>query len=127
MSAVLGVGTDILCIKTIAPSVQREEDPFVQRIYTPAERTLIQSRDIPLYSYATRFAGKEAVFKAFGVDGDAFRLNEIEILENEAGQPIVFLHGKAATCAEQKGIRQVLLSLSYDTDYAVAYAVAVGD
>lgn len=125
MSSVVGVGTDILRVGTIAPSVAAPDDPFVQKIYTAAERALIQNRDIPLYSYATRFAGKEAVFKAFGVHGDAFRLNEVEILENEFGQPVVTLHGKAASLAQEKGITQVLISLSYDTDYAVAYATAL--
>lgn len=127
MSAVTGVGVDILRVGTIAPSVATPESPFVQKIYTAAERALIQRRDIPLYSYATRFAGKEAVFKAFGVHGDAFRLDEVEILENEVGQPVVHLHGRAAALAREKGIDRVLISLSYDTDYAVAYATALGE
>ena len=127
MSGVLGVGVDILRVDTIAPSVARPDDPCVRRIDSPAEQALIRGRDIPLYSYATRFAGKEAVFKAFGVDGDAFRLNEIEILETDFGQPVVTLRGKAAALAAEKGISSVLLSLSYDTDYAVAYATALGE
>ncbi len=91
------------------------------------ERELICSRPLPLYSFATRFAGKEAIFKCFSVHGDTLRLIDIEILETPDGSPIVCLHGKAAELAARKGITNILLSLSYDTDYAVAYATAIAD
>lgn len=124
---ILGIGTDILNIRTISPSVENIDDPFVRKIYTAKELQLINSRDLPLYCYATRFAGKEAVFKCFGIHGDALRLNEIEILENDVGQPIVSLYGKAAIIAMQMGITKIMLSLSYDTDYVSAYATAISD
>ena len=119
-----GIGTDILNIHQIESSVSDLQDPFVRKIYTPAEIELIESRPLPLYSYATRFAGKEAVFKALNLNGNAIRLNEIEILENENGQPQIALHGRAEQLAKEKKITTIMISLSYDTDYAVAYAVA---
>ena len=91
---------------------------YQRQLYTPAEIELIESRPIRLYSYATRFSGKEAVFKALNLNGNAIRLNEIEILENENGQPQVTLHGKAEQFAKEKEITSVMISLSYDTDYA---------
>ena len=104
---------------------QIQTDLNTMRIYTPDEVKLILSRPIPLNSFATRFSGKEAVFKALNLHGDAIRLNEIEILENENGQPTVALYGNAKRLADEKGITQIFISLSYDTDYAVAYAAAV--
>ena len=112
-----GIGTDILNINQIESSVSDRQDPFVRKIYTPAEIELIESRPLPLYSYATRF-------KALNLNGTASRLNEIEILENENGQPQVTLHGKAEQLAKEKKITTIMISLSYDTDYAVAYAAA---
>ena len=70
------------------------------------------------------FVMVEAVFKALNLNGNAIRLNEIEILENENGQPQVTLHGKAEQLAKEKKITTIMISLSYDTDYAVAYAAA---
>lgn len=122
---IYGIGTDILNIKNIENSVVNIEDPFVQKTYTKKELELIQSRPNPLFCFATRFAGKEAVFKCLDTDGNTVRLNEIEILEKDNGQPYVILHGQAKTLADQKGISQILLSLSYDTDYAIAYAAAI--
>ncbi|MDD3140970.1 MAG: holo-ACP synthase [Lachnospiraceae bacterium] len=120
-----GIGVDILKISNIASSISNPEDSFISHIYTKKELVLINQRPIPLFSYATRFAGKEAIFKSLGVDGNAIRLNELEILEAKNGQPIVLLHGNAKTIADQKGISQILISLSYDTDYAIAYATAI--
>ena len=117
-----GDGTDILNIQKIAPSGADRSDPFGRKTYTEKELELIDSRPLPLYCFATRFAGKEAVFKAFGVHGDAFRLKDIEILEDESGVPQVFLHGKAAALAEEMGLTRIMISLSYDTDYAAAFA-----
>lgn len=120
----IGIGTDILRIDHIATMVGDLSDPFVTKTFTQKEIELITSRPIPSNSFATRFAGKEAVFKALGIGGNDIRLNEIEILENETGQPTVQLLGKAKAIAERKGIHTVLISLSYDTDYAIAYATA---
>lgn len=122
---IYGIGTDILKISNIEASVNDLTDAFVRKIYTEKEVALITSRSIPLYSFATRFSGKEAVFKSLDLYGDDIRLNEIEILENENGQPIVFLNGNAKKLATQKNISKIHISLSYDTDYAIAYATAV--
>ncbi len=122
---IYGIGTDILKISSIASGTADLSDPFVRKTYTPKEVALITSRPIPLNSFATRFSGKEAVFKALNIYGNDIRLNEIEILENENGQPTVTLHGNALRLAEQKGISRILISLSYDTDYAVAFAAAL--
>lgn len=119
-----GNGIDLIKIEHLKPFINKLEDPFIQKTYTLKECSLIQSRKVPLNSFATRFAGKEAVFKCLGIPGNAFTLKEIEILENEVGQPIVILHGNARELACQMGIRKISISLSYDTDYAIAYAVA---
>lgn len=119
-----GNGVDIVKIEHLAPFKNKLNDPFILGTYTKKELQLIKGREVPLYSLATRFAGKEAVFKCLGLHGDSITLKEIEILENEIGQPYVTLLGKAKELADQKGIIQILISLSYDTDYAIAYATS---
>ena len=119
-----GIGTDFLYFDTIIPLVENPQDPFVQKAFTPAEQALILGREYPLACYATRYAGKEAVFKALGTNGDALRFDEIEILATADGAPVVTLLGNAKKIAEEKGITEVLLSLSYEKDCAIAYAIA---
>lgn len=121
----LGVGTDILKISNLGQNGLEPEDSFVKKTFTTAEVAQAQQREVPLYYYATRFAGKEAVFKALNLSTAYFRLNEIEILSDDVGRPQVALSGELAKQAKKQGIQKVLVSLSYDTDYVVAYANAL--
>ena len=122
-----GIGTDILSIQKLKPIFDKEDylqDSFVRKTYTEKEIALAESRPLPIYCYATRFAGKEAVFKALTVTGEDLRLNEIEILSDEIGKPYIVLHQNAALLAEKKEISHILISLSYEDDTAIAYAIA---
>jgi holo-[acyl-carrier protein] synthase len=123
---VIGIGTDILKIQRIRDSLGSSKDSFVNKSFSVQERRQAEKRpDPPLY-FATRFAGKEAVFKCFGIDGDGIRLNEIEILGADSGQPHVSLFGNIHDMAKARGIKKIWISLSYDTEYAVAFALAEG-
>lgn len=122
-----GIGTDILSIQKLKPIFDKEDylqDSFVRKTYTEKEIALAESRPLPIYCYATRFAGKEAVFKALTVTGEDLRLNEIEILSDEIGKPYIVLHKNAALLAEKKEISHILISLSFEDDTAIAYAIA---
>ena len=120
---ILGVGTDILNMQRIHDILEDQSDSFVRRVFTAREREQAAGSPDPVSYFATRFSGKEAVFKCFGIHGDV-RLSDIEILDGETGQPYVTLSGQLGGVASDKGIRDVLISLSYDTDYVVAFAVA---
>jgi phosphopantetheine--protein transferase-like protein len=122
---VIGIGTDILKIQRIRDGLAGGES-FLKKSFSEKERELARQRSDPALFFATRFAGKEAVFKCFGVDGGDIRLNEIEILEMDTGRPRVSLLGKILDIAAQKGIRNIHISLSYDSEYAVAFALAEG-
>jgi phosphopantetheine--protein transferase-like protein len=78
---------------------------------------------------AMTFAGKEAIFKTFGIGwGSGVRMTEIEIRDGKFGEPIPVLAGKFAQLASQRGATRVLLSLSYDGEYAVGMAtLATGE
>lgn len=121
---VLGIGTDILKIQRIRVLQELNTDPFIRRTYTEKERQEALERPDPTLYYATRFAGKEAVFKCLGIHADDIRPNEVEILGSETGEPQVVLLGQAYEIARSKQIKSVKISISYDTDYAVAFAMA---
>jgi holo-[acyl-carrier protein] synthase len=120
---VLGIGTDILQIQRIRDILEGDSDSFVNKGFTIKEREQASDRPDPVSYFAMRFAGKEAVFKCFGIHGN-IRLSEIEILDAETGQPQVTLLGKFREIAAEKGVRDVQISLSYENEYAVAFAVA---
>ena len=120
---IYGVGTDILSLERIS-RILEHDGSFAKGVYTPRELELIRARPEPLCCYATRFAGKEAVFKALRLDGNT-RWTEIEILSEPDGAPRVQLHGAAARYAASRGVTAVRLSLSYEDKYACAFAVAL--
>ena len=89
---------------------------FVERNFTENEVSYCQKQSSPASSFAARWAGKEAVFKALGVKskGAAAAMKDIEILNDpETGAPTVVLHGDAKAKAEEKGVSKVLISLSH--------------
>lgn len=120
---VLGVGTDILNINRIRTLCDDVSDPFFEKVYTPEERRQAMARPDPAVYFSTRFAGKEAVFKCLGIDNADIRLCEIEIVDSETGQPRVNLLGELKIIAEEKGFRHIDISLSFETEYALAFAL----
>lgn len=121
---ILGVGTDIVEIQRVMGACMRWPK-FKTRLFTQEEWEYCgEGENYP--SLAARFAGKEAVAKALGTGVRGFQWTEIEILNDLAGAPYVTLHGKAAEVAKDKGVEQIMISLSHSKDYAVAHAIAVG-
>jgi holo-[acyl-carrier protein] synthase len=122
----LGIGTDILLIDRVRRSL--DSPSFVRKTFTEMETRLAESRPDPGNYYAKVFAAKEAVFKCFGVTADSLgSWRDIEIIDSDERQPEVSLHGPLASTAASLGVERVLLSLSYDTEYAVAFAALIGE
>ncbi len=120
---VFGVGIDLIQVKRIEKAIGEWGEGFLKRIYTPEEIGYCQRRKEKFTSFATRFAAKEAVRKALG--GKRKRWREVEVFNDEAGRPLVRLLGEAKEEAEGSGIKEVLLTLSHDEQYALAQAIAI--
>lgn len=119
-----GVGTDILDIEKIEHLDGDYADPFFLKTFTDQEHDQAAARPDPNIFYATRFAAKEAVFKSLGLDSNRVRLDEIEITTNSLGAPGVRLRGSLKKIAKLNQITKVNLSLSWDGQYALAFAIA---
>ncbi len=122
---IIGIGTDIIEIERVRRAVSREH--FKNRVFTKNEQNYCESRGAQsAASYAARFAAKEAFFKAIGT-GIITDLTDVEIVNNAAGQPQIFLYGKAKILAEDKHVKKVFASLSHSLEYATAVAILEGD
>lgn len=119
-----GVGVDILAMDRLRPLAGQWDDPFFNSVFTESERSYCLAQVDPLRAFAGIFASKEAVFKALSLSGDGVRLQQIEIGRSKIGQPTVTLHGLLAKRAAENGGSCVLLSLSYERDTVVAFAVS---
>ncbi len=120
------IGTDIIEVERIRAALEnRINGKFSARVFTAEEVKYCESKSAAKYqSYAARFAGKEAVSKAFGTGiGENALFNEIEILNDETGKPYVKLYGRAAKHYEQIGGNGISITLSHCKEYAVAYVL----
>lgn len=123
---ILGIGIDIAEIGRIKKALTHAA--FALRVFTAAEREYCEARGVQAAaSYAARFAGKEAVMKAFGTGLSKGSWQDVEIIVDEMGKPKVVLQGYFALLAQNRKVRQVHISLSHTREYAVAQAVLEGD
>jgi phosphopantetheine--protein transferase-like protein len=122
-----GIGVDIISITRIKNAVENSGKVFLDEVYTEWEQQRANSHSDPLAYFAMTFAAKEAIFKCFSIGWESgVKFTEIEVTEGEFGEPVPILRGRFAELANERGITKVLLSLSYDTEYAVGTANLIG-
>ncbi len=122
--AVLGLGVDIVEIDRMAAALERRPR-LKERIFSAEERRYCDKRARPEVHYALRFAAKEAVLKALGTGFSGMRFCDVEVVREGNGRPTPRLSGAAARRAEELGVVEMHLSLSFTHTTAVASAVAV--
>ena len=123
---VFGIGIDVVEVSRIAAAMQRHGAPFLNRLFTAAERAYCDACKFPALHYAARFAAKEAVAKALGtgIGGHAGWL-DLEIVHHPGGAPQMVLTGGAASFAKTHGITEIHISLTHTRHYAAANAIAI--
>lgn len=122
--AIIGIGTDVVKISRIKRIFKKYPEGFAERVLHKNELKVLKSHQSPKTYLARRFSAKEAVAKALGTgiaNGVSFK--EIEISNNDNGQPILTLHGTTLTIAKNLGIENAYISLSDEDKYAVAMVV----
>lgn len=116
------LGIDIVRVGRIGAALERFGDRFSRRVLTEGERRYVRGRP---ETFAGRWAAKEAVSKVLGLGVRGIGWRDIEVQRLPTGQPAVRLHGRAAQRAEQLGMGRIALSISHESDYAVAIAFGV--
>lgn len=119
-----GIGTDIIEVDRIATKIEKGQG-FRELVFSPLEIAYCEKQTHKYESYAARFAAKEAFLKALGTGwgGSGIHFNEIEIRNNEAGKPDLYLVGNAAHQLAGLNIKQVFVSLSHVKSVAMATVV----
>ena len=120
---IAGIGTDIIEIERINKAILNTPQ-FMLKSFTAKEQDYFRQRKNAVESIAGNFAAKEAISKALGTGFRGFGLMDIEILRDDLGAPVVFLHGKAKDIKNKKNITNIWVSISHCKAYATAYAIA---
>ncbi|HZC33639.1 MAG TPA: holo-ACP synthase [Candidatus Bathyarchaeia archaeon] len=116
------LGIDIIKVDRIRAALTRFGDRFSKRVLTTSEQRYVRGRP---ETFAGRWAAKEAVSKVLGLGVRGIGWRDIEIERLPTGQPAVRLHGRAAGRAEQLGMERIAVSITHESDYAVAIAFGV--
>ena len=83
---IMGIGVDMVSEARVARSIKRPG--FLEKVYGPAERALLENRGMRPQTAAANFAAKEAFGKALGTGLlREFALCEAEALRDENGAP----------------------------------------
>ena len=116
------LGIDIVKVERIRAAIERFGERFSNRVLTPNERRYVRSRP---ETFAGRWAAKEAVSKVLGLGVRGIGWKDIEVERLPTGQPAIRLHGRAEQRAAQLGMGRIALSITHESDYAVAVAFGV--
>ena len=115
----ISCGTDIIEVSRIRKSIEENGDKFLKRVFTDKEIEYCESKNVQKYqSYAGRFAGKEAAFKALSRNMEDKYLvtwQDIEIINDEQDRPILNLNNMDINKIESMDI-----SISHCKEYATA-------
>jgi len=125
----LAIGTDILEIQRLSNVFERQGQKLVSRILTPTEQARfdgILDDATQLAFLAKRWSAKEAIAKALGTGiAKGVGWQQMEVLNDEHGAPVVTLSGAALERLEVLGAKKVLISLSDERHYCVAFCTLV--
>ena len=117
-------GTDITNVRRIQKTIERHGDPFLNRIFTSAERSYCESKRMKYEHYAARFAAKEAVMKVVEVKKkDRLRFREIEVKRRATGKPHVYLSPQTQKRFGLPKKYQMELSMAHERDFAIATVI----
>lgn len=120
MVPVIHCGVDMVSIARIVKAVERSGQRFLDRIFTDSE---LSRRDDPAF-LATRFAAKEAFFKALGTGlTGGVRWKDFGLPPCEDGMPEAAVNGRSLDLLDG---RTVLASVSHTSEMAVAVVFLQG-
>jgi len=120
---ILRSGVDLIEIERFDRIEPKIRERFIQRVLTTKERLEVKDSNPTL---AGKFAAKEAVVKALGCGIGPVSFQDIEILHDANGQPILHLHKNAGKIAEENNLKDWSVSISHTQHYAVAIAIFIG-
>lgn len=119
---VLGLGTDIVDMKKLKKKLSGKYGKrFLENTFTENEILCTQGKNTA--KFATAFAAKEAVYKAFRtgwIEG-----KDVEVVRETTGAPSILLHGEIKKIAKKKKVKEIQVSLSFTDSHAIAVVLLI--
>jgi holo-[acyl-carrier protein] synthase len=128
ISAIAGIGLDLIKMDRIDRALQRHPDKFPEKILGPDELNVFKARSARdrqrgVRYLATRFAAKEAFSKAIGLGmRSPMWWTRMQTLNAPGGRPCVVLSSPLKEWFELR-FGQAHISLTDESEYGAAYAI----
>ena len=121
---IYGIGTDLVDIERVKKILLKNRDGFVKRVLSEHEQALFANKADSAAYCAKRFAAKEAFAKALGTGiGKTVSFQDLTVRNNENGKPHFIPSEKLRLYLLEKGINQGHLSISDESQNAIAFVV----
>ena len=121
---IYGIGTDIVSIERIQNILNKNRAGFINRVLTDHEKALFTNKADSAAFCAKRFAAKEAFSKALGTGiGRVVSFQDLTVRSNEHGKPYFMPSEKLRLYLQEKGIKHGHLSISDESQNALAFVV----
>ena len=121
---IYGVGTDLVDIERVKKILSKNRDGFVKKVLSEHEQALFANKADSAAYCAKRFAAKEAFAKALGTGiGKTVSFQDLTVRNNENGKPHFIPSEKLRLYLLEKGINQAHLSISDESQNAVAFVI----
>lgn len=124
---ILGIGSDLEEVARIEELIRAYGDRFLERLFTPRERTKAEASSSQAASLTKRFAAKEAFVKALGIGfSQGLTWHEIEVVNDEKGKPALRVRGRAEEALKALGDgKKIHMHLSLSDTKSHAFAMVV--
>ncbi len=123
---IVGIGSEIVECPRIGKMIELHGELFLRRVFTDWEIRYCQSRRHATEHFAGHWAAKEAIVRAIGMTYSRGMLwTDLEIRNVRGGKSLVKVCGSAKEIALERGIGDILLTISHCRTYATAYALAI--
>lgn len=122
---VRGIGVDMTDAREIERLIHVTKGAFLEQTFSANEKIESERRADTIDYLATRFAAKEAVFKALAhlLATKTFDFRRVEILNQEDGSPFVVIDDFMRGILKEAGCNSIELSLSTESNMAIAFVV----
>lgn len=121
----VGLGVGIVEMERIR-ALLGDEPGFIEGVFSEDERLSCENAALPDTQFAMRLAAKEAALKALRiVEPSQELLRLVEVERDAKGHPTLLLQGELCALAQEQGVQELPLSLSYTHLGAVGIVLAL--
>ena len=113
-------GIDLVNIKRFKRTIQKYGRTFIEKIFTFREIAYCENKRNKYEHYASRFAAKEAFYKALGGIAITPRFKDVEVINKKNGAPELIINANYRKKIGFKKKTNISLSITHEKDYASA-------